>query len=63
MDSSGISFNEACEATPYALTEQQLKHCPGHHTTPAYLPLGIGIVLLIAGVAIMSLAFKKKRSK
>lgn len=60
---AGISFDEACEKTPYALTGEQLENCPGREKTLTndYVSMAsIALVVLVA-VAVITVVFMRKK--
>jgi hypothetical protein len=60
----GISFEEACSATPNALTAEQLQNCPGHEmSNPPYAFIGIAASVIVMAAIVVFVVFKLKRSK
>lgn len=59
----GISFNEACEVSPGALTSEQYTNCPGQETTVSTYPyIGVVIFLVVIVITVVLVAVLRRKN-
>lgn len=52
---SGISFEEACEITPDALTAEQLQQCGSSEAVAPGVVLAVAVAVVLLGLAVFLL--------